>query len=169
MYTTKLKQILTGSSVSPGGWIREHTRIKEIMNVTDPVISGLKGCQRKKSNEWVTEGRTGAGGGGEWEEIDKWNSSLPTQFDCSFLGTKNPHKHSMLARLLLSAESQSTNTFGLSVVRAFWDALGIFTLSNASLAASPRSSFPLLLVKSVVTKNWAPSNKACSFSPPHFF
>lgn len=44
----------------------EHEIIKGIMNVTDPVISGLKGWQRKKSNEWATGRKTeGAGGVGE--------------------------------------------------------------------------------------------------------
>lgn len=32
------------------------------MNVTDPVISSLKGWQRKKSNEWATERKTEGGG-----------------------------------------------------------------------------------------------------------
>lgn len=105
MYTINLKQILTGSSVSPGGQTRDHTRIKGIMNVTDPVISSLKGWQRKKSGEWATKTERGRGQA-EIDEIPVFLVSLAVVFSLLQILSK----HSFLARLLLTAESQSINT-----------------------------------------------------------
>lgn len=126
------------------------------MSVTDPVISGFKSWQRKKPNEWATEGKT------EWDEIPVFLVSLAV---VSFVLIINS-KHSLLAGLLLAAEPQSTTAFGLPMIRAFWDALECLHSAVLLWQPAPGSSLPLLLVKSVGTRNWAPVNSVCSFFLP---
>lgn len=128
------------------------------MSVTDPVISGFKGWQRKKPNVCVTEGKTES----ERDEIPVFLVSLAVVSVVLIIDSK----HSLLAGLLLAAEPKSTTAFGLPMMRAFWDALEC--LHSAVLLWQPasRSLLPLLLVKSVGTRNWAPVNSACSFFLP---
>lgn len=60
-------------------------------------------------------GGGGVGGGGEIDEISVFLVSLAVVFSV----LKIHNKHSLLAGLLLTAVSQSTNTLGLPMIRAF--------------------------------------------------
>lgn len=78
------------------------------------------------------------GEGREIEEIPVFLVSLAVVFSV----LKIHNKHSLLARLLLTAESQTTNTFGLHMITALRDALQCLHSAMLLWQPAPDLLFP---------------------------